>query len=73
VLAADTSAAPGDLRPQIAAHAMIGVHRTLLDHVRSRIRASDHPAGLAAEIRTLTASAFAFLDQGLRGQAGSGR
>jgi|SRR5579862_4308742 len=65
VLAADTQAAPGDLRPQIAAHALIGVHRTLLDQVRSRVLDGGNLAGLAAEIRKLTASAFEFLEQGL--------
>ena len=69
VLAADTRAAPGDLSPQIAAHALIGVHRTLLDYVRSRIQTDDNPAGLAAEIRKLTADAFEFLEQGLRDYA----
>jgi AcrR family transcriptional regulator len=66
VLAADTRAAPGDLRPQVAAHALIGVHRALLDYVRSRVLGGDDPAGLAAEIRKLTAGAFELLEQGLR-------
>jgi len=69
VLADDTRAAPGDLRPQIAAHALIGVHRTLLDYVRSRARAGDNPAGLAAEVRKLTAAACGLLEQGLRDYA----
>ena len=58
VLAADTRAAPGDLHPQVAAHALIGVHRALLDQVRSRVVSGDNPAGLAAEVRRLTADAF---------------
>ena len=65
VLAADTRAAPGDLRPQVAAHALIGVHRTLLGHVRARILGGDNPADLAAEVRKLTAGAFELLEQGL--------
>lgn len=69
VLAADTRAAPGDLRPQVAAQALIGVQRALLDHVRSRVLGGDNPAGLAAEIRQLTAGAFEFLEQGLRDYA----
>jgi AcrR family transcriptional regulator len=69
VLAADTGAAPGDLRPQVAAHALIGVHRALLDYVRSRVQAGDNLAGLAAEVRKVTASAFDLLEQGLRGYA----
>jgi MftR C-terminal domain len=69
VLAVDTRAAPGDLRPRIAAHALIGVHRTLLDHVRSRVQAGADPAGLAAEIRKVTAGAFELLEQGLHDYA----
>jgi AcrR family transcriptional regulator len=69
VLAADTRAAPGDLRPQVVAQALIGVHRALLDHVRCRVGSGDNPAGLAAEVRKLTASAFELLEQGLRDYA----
>jgi AcrR family transcriptional regulator len=69
VLAADTRAAPGDLRPQLAAHALIGVHRALLDYVRSRVLGGGNLAGLTAEIRKLTAGAFEFLEQGLRDYA----
>jgi AcrR family transcriptional regulator len=69
VLAADTSAAPGDRRPQVAAHALIGVHRALLDHVRSRVGSGESVAGLAAEVRKLTTSAFELLEQGLRDYA----
>jgi AcrR family transcriptional regulator len=69
VLAADTGAVPGDLRPQVAAHALIGVHRALLDYVRSRVQAGDNLAGLAAEVRKVTVGAFELLEQGLRGYA----
>jgi len=43
--------------------------RSELDHVRSRVQAGDNLAGLAAEVRTMTAGAFEFLEQGLRGYA----
>jgi AcrR family transcriptional regulator len=69
VLAADTSAAPGDLRPQVAANALIGLHRALLDHVRRRVQAGQNPTGLAAEVRELATEAFELLEQGLRGYA----
>ena len=69
VLAADTRAAPGDLRPQLAAYALMGVHRALLEHVRSRVLGGDKPAGLAAEVRKLSARAFEFLEQGLHDYA----
>ena len=68
-LAAETGAAAGDLRPQVAANALMGVHRALIDYVRRRILADDEPARLAADVRELTAAAFALLEDGLRDYA----
>ena len=64
-IAADIGASSGDLRPQVAAHALIGVHRALLDYVRDRVRVAENPAGLAAEVRKLTTQAFELLERGL--------
>lgn len=64
VLAADTSAPAGDLRPVVAANALIGVQRALIDHVRRRVLADDVPGRLAAEVRALAAGAFELLEQG---------
>ncbi|HUB42908.1 MAG TPA: TetR family transcriptional regulator [Streptosporangiaceae bacterium] len=69
VIAADVGAPPGDLRPQVAAHALIGVHRALLDYVRYRVQAGQNPATLAAEIRKLATEAFELLERGLRDYA----
>jgi AcrR family transcriptional regulator len=69
VLAADASALPGDLRPQVAANALIGVHRALLGHVRRRLLVGENLAGLAAEVRKLTTDAFELLEHGLRDYA----
>ena len=69
VLAADASAPPGDLRPQVAANALIGVHRALVDYVRHRVQAGGNLTGLAAEVRKLTTDAFELLEQGLRDYA----
>jgi AcrR family transcriptional regulator len=69
VLAADAAALPGDLRPQVAANALIGVHRALLEHVRRRTQASEDLAGLGAEVRKLAADAFELLEQGLHDYA----
>jgi AcrR family transcriptional regulator len=66
LLAAETGAPDGDLAPQVAANALMGVHRALIDYVRRRVLSGDEPAGLAAEVRKLTAAAFALLEQGLR-------
>jgi AcrR family transcriptional regulator len=70
LLAAETGAADGDIRPQVAANALLGVHRALIDHVRRRILAGDDASGLAAEVRELAAAAFALLEQGLGDYAG---
>jgi len=69
VLATDAAGPPGDLRAQVAAHALIGVHRALLDYVRRRVHAGENPAGLAAEVRKLTTDAFGLLEQGLSNYA----
>jgi AcrR family transcriptional regulator len=69
LLAADTSASAGDLRPQVAANAMIGVHRALIDYLRRRVLAGDEPARLAADVRRLTTEAFELLEHGLRDYA----
>jgi AcrR family transcriptional regulator len=57
-----------DLRPQVAANALLGMHRALIDYVRRRVLA-DEPRGLAADIRRLTTEAFALLEHGLRDYA----
>jgi AcrR family transcriptional regulator len=69
LLAADTSASAGDLRPQVAANAMIGVHRALIDYLRRRVLAGDEPGRLAADVRRLTTEAFELLEHGLRDYA----
>ena len=58
-----------DLRPQVAANALLGLHRALIDYVRRRVLADDEPKGLAADVRRLTAEAFALLEHGLRDYA----
>ncbi|MBO0815767.1 MAG: TetR family transcriptional regulator [Actinobacteria bacterium] len=65
VLAAETGAAEDDPRPQVAASALMGTHRALLDYARRRVLADDDLPGLAADIRRLGVSAFALLEQGL--------
>jgi len=65
LLAAEIDAPTGDLIPQVAANALMGVHRALIDYVRRRVLADDEPARLAADVRELTAAAFALLEHGL--------
>jgi AcrR family transcriptional regulator len=69
LLAAETGAPVGDLRPQVAANALMGVHRALIEHVRRRVLADEDPTGLAAEVRALGEQAFALLEQGLADHA----
>ena len=68
-LAADTGAAPGDLDAQVAANALVGVQRALVDYTRRRVLADTRPAGLAADVRALAERAFALLADGLGGYA----
>ena len=68
-LAADTGAAPGDLDAQVAANALVGVQRALVDYTRRRVLADKRPAGLAADVRTLAERAFSLLEDGLAGYA----
>ena len=68
-LAADTGAAPGDLDAQVAANALVGIQRALVDYTRRRVLADKRPAGLAADVRALAERAFALLEDGLGGYA----
>ncbi len=69
LLAAETGAPAGDLRPQVAANALIGVHRALVDYTRRRVAADHELARLAADVRKVTAEAFELLEHGLRDYA----
>jgi len=68
-LAADTGAAPGDLDAQVAANALVGVQRALVDYTRRRVLTDPRPGGLAADVRALAERAFALLEDGLGGYA----
>jgi AcrR family transcriptional regulator len=65
LLAAETGAPVADVDAYVAAHALMGVHRILIDYVRRHVDADDRPTRLAAEVRKLGARAFALLDHGL--------
>jgi AcrR family transcriptional regulator len=60
---------PGDLDPQVAANALVGVQRALVDYTRRRVLADEDPARLAADVRALAERAFALLEDGLGGYA----
>jgi hypothetical protein len=53
----------------VAANALIGVQRALVDYTRRRVLADEAPAGLAADVRALALRSFALLERGLGGYA----
>jgi AcrR family transcriptional regulator len=65
LLAAETGAPPNDLRPRVAANALIGVQLALLDYTRRRVLADEEPIRLYADAHRLGQRAFALLEQGL--------
>jgi AcrR family transcriptional regulator len=65
LIAAETGAPADDVQVQVAANALMGVHRVLIDYTRQRVLADDHPARLAADLRRLGDRAFALLEHGL--------
>jgi AcrR family transcriptional regulator len=69
LLAAETGARADDLRPQVVANALLGLQRAMIDYVRSRVGSGEDLGGLAADVRKLTAEAFALLEHGLTGYA----
>jgi AcrR family transcriptional regulator len=65
LLAAETGARPADVSAQVAANALVGVQRALVDDLRRRVLADQPPARLAADVRQVATRAFALLEQGL--------
>jgi AcrR family transcriptional regulator len=49
----------------VAANALMGVHRALIDYVRRRVLGGDHPERLAVDVRRAGNRAFALLEHGL--------
>lgn len=69
VLAAESDGPEDDVTAQVAAHALLGVHRALVAHVRHRVLTEDEPTGLAADVRRRTDRACALLEDGMRDYA----
>src|SRR4051812_29720826 len=65
LLAHETGAKPDDLRPRVAAGAMIGLHRSLIDYSRARILAGHSGTRLTRDIRAQAQHAFELLEGGL--------
>jgi AcrR family transcriptional regulator len=64
-LAEETGAAPDDIKPRLAAEAMMAFHRSLIDFARRRALSRRGGADLAAEIRSAGEHALTFLEDGL--------
>jgi AcrR family transcriptional regulator len=65
LLAEETAAGPGDVEPWVAANALMGVHRALLDTTRRRVLAGRRGTSLAAAVRSQAQRALARLERGL--------
>jgi AcrR family transcriptional regulator len=69
LLAEENGTERDDVHAHVAANALMGVHRALLDYVRRRVLAERDLTELDADVHTLGAEAFALLEQGLGGYA----
>ena len=68
LIAEDTAAEPGDLRPWVVARALIGIHQSLIQLVRRRLAEGQvDAADVAREVVTRVRQALEQLDRGLAG------
>jgi AcrR family transcriptional regulator len=65
LIAGETGARPADVEPRVAATAMMGVHRSLIDYTRERILAGEFGPRLSRDVRAQLKKAFARLEHGL--------
>jgi AcrR family transcriptional regulator len=69
LLAEETAQEPGAVEPWVAAHALLGVHRALIEHVRRRVLAGADASAIARELEDEGARAIALLERGLASYA----
>jgi AcrR family transcriptional regulator len=69
VLADETGARADDVEPRVAATAMMGVHRGLIEYVRGRMVAGELTPRLSRDVRAQAKRALALLERGLGGYA----
>jgi AcrR family transcriptional regulator len=69
LLAEETGAPADDMEAAVAATAMMGVHRGVIEYARERVLAGERHTGLAREIRTRVDRGCGLLEQGLGGYA----
>src|SRR5215207_5455332 len=65
LLAEETGAGDDDIRPAVAANAMMGVHRSLIEYVRRRILAGEHGPQLGPLVRAEAERALDLVAGGL--------
>jgi len=65
LIADETGARPGAIEPQVAANALLGTHRALIDYVRARALAGASASQVARELRVRAKRAFDLLEAGL--------
>jgi AcrR family transcriptional regulator len=65
LIAEETEAPADDLTPSVAANALMGVHRAMLDQVRSRLLTRTPNKRLARDIHSAAAQALQRLERGL--------
>jgi hypothetical protein len=65
LLAVEVGADEDDIAPRVAANALMGVHRALVDFTRRRIVAGARHPALAREVRAQADDALALLERGL--------
>jgi AcrR family transcriptional regulator len=65
LLAEETGAAPGAVEPWVAANALMGVHRALVDFTRREVVAGTRNPQLGRRMRAEAKRAFAVLERGL--------
>jgi AcrR family transcriptional regulator len=67
LIAEQRSVGPDDVEPWVVANAIIGVHRGLVEYVRSNVLAGASGPGLARRVRAQAERALAILEHGLEG------
>jgi AcrR family transcriptional regulator len=72
LIAAETGARPGDIRPWVTANALLGVHRALIGYARARILAGAENPELAREVRAQAEDALAAVEGGFGAERASG-
>jgi AcrR family transcriptional regulator len=65
LIAEETGVRRGAIEPHVAANALLGAHRALIDYVRARALAGAPASQVAREVRARAKRAFDLLDEGL--------